>query len=379
MTSSALWRTRYQAAMAEMTKYTRYMANGGLLFTVYFVVLYGLVVYGRFLDQIDPDFPGHLLMGGLFILLAFYRSARTFLVEADQVFLLPSLPRLDGYMKRVRVYNALYGMIRVILPFLAVSVLYVRTEQTTAGELILLFVSLGMIGAAANLSKLEGISHRIVLLYATGAGVLVMLDMGSFSIVVTSLLLLTLHLKKQEQLPLMEWITLEQESRDRFYRIANWFVDVPRLSTTYKRRRLLSHLVEKIGFDQKRTFDYLYMKQFIRSTDGIGLIVRLTLIGAVFMWLAKDSGWLVTLAIPAFSGLTSFQLAPFTRAIDSHLLTRLLPFGDAVSSKRKVIRVASFLQVMVLTLAGVILSGEVTVFVGAIVALGIGEYYARKK
>ncbi|OIN68299.1 ABC transporter [Exiguobacterium sp. KRL4] len=379
MTSSALWKTRYQAAMAEMTKYTRYMANGGLLFTVYFVVLYGLVVYGRFLDQIDPDFPGHLIMGGLFILLACYRSTRTFLVEADQVFLLPSLPRLDGYMKRVRVYNAVYGIFRVILPFLAVSVLYVRTEQTTAGELILLFVSLGMIGAAANLSKLEGIGHRIVLLYATGAGVLVMLDMGSFSIVVTSLLLLTLHLKKQEQLPLMEWITLEQESRDRFYRIANWFVDVPRLSTTYKRRRLLSHLVEKIGFDQKRTFDYLYMKQFIRSTDGIGLIVRLTLIGAVFMWLAKDNGWLVTLAIPAFSGLTSFQLAPFTRAIDSHLLTRLLPFGDAVSSKRKVIRVTSFLQVMVLALAGFILSSEVTVFVGAIVALGISEYYARKK
>ena len=91
MTSSVLWRTRYQTAMAEMTKYTRYMANGGLLFTVYFVVLYGLVVYGRFLDQLNPDFPGNLVMGSLFILLAFYRSTRTFLVEADQVFLLPSL------------------------------------------------------------------------------------------------------------------------------------------------------------------------------------------------------------------------------------------------------------------------------------------------
>ncbi|WP_026833746.1 ABC transporter permease [Exiguobacterium undae] len=379
MTSSVLWRTRYQTAMAEMTKYTRYMANGGLLFTVYFVVLYGLVVYGRFLDQLNPDFPGNLVMGSLFILLAFYRSTRTFLVEADQVFLLPVLPDLANYMKRVRVYNAFYGLIRAIIPFLAVSVLYVRTEDTTPVELFVLFAALSMVGAAANLSKLEGVGHRIVLLYATGAGVLVMLGMGLFSIVVTSLLLLTIYLKKQDQLPLMDWISLEQESRDRFYRIANWFVDVPRLSTTYKRRRLLSHLVEKIGFDHKRTFDYLYLKQFIRSTDGIGLIVRLTLIGVLFMWLGKDNAWLVTLAVPAFGGLTSFQLAPFTRAIDSHLLTRLLPFGDATASKRKVLRLASFLQVVILSLAGFILSGFATVFVGAIAALVIGEYYARKK
>lgn len=379
MTSSVLWRTRYQTAMAEMTKYTRYMANGGLLFTVYFVVLYGLVVYGRFLDQLNPDFPGNLIMGSLFILLAFYRSTRTFLVEADQVFLLPILPDLANYMKRVRVYNAFYGLIRAIIPFLAVSVLYVRTEDTTPVELFVLFAALSMVGAAANLSKLEGVGHRIVLLYATGAGILVMLGMGLFSIVVTSLLLLTIYLKKQDQLPLMDWILLEQESRDRFYRIANWFVDVPRLSTTYKRRRLLSHLVEKIGFNHKRTFDYLYMKQFIRSTDGIGLIVRLTLIGILFMWLGKDNEWLVTLAVPAFGGLTSFQLAPFTRAIDSHLLTRLLPFGDATASKRKVLRLASFLQVVILSLAGFILSGFVTVFVGAFAALVIGEYYARKK
>lgn len=379
MTSSVLWRTRYQTAMAEMAKYTRYMANGGLLFTVYFVVLYGLVVYGRFLDQLNPDFPGNLVMGSLFILLAFYRSTRTFLVEADQVFLLPVLPDLANYMKRVRVYNAFYGLIRAIIPFLAVSVLYVRTEDTTPVELFVLFAALSMVGAAANLSKLEGVGHRIVLLYATGAGVLVMLGMGLFSIVVTSLLLLTIYLKKQDQLPLMDWISLEQESRDRFYRIANWFVDVPRLSTTYKRRRLLSHLVEKIGFDHKRTFDYLYLKQFIRSTDGIGLIVRLTLIGVLFMWLGKDNAWLVTLAVPAFGGLTSFQLAPFTRAIDSHLLTRLLPFGDATASKRKVLRLASFLQVVILSLAGFILSGFATVFVGAIAALVIGEYYARKK
>lgn len=379
MTSSVLWRTRYQTAMAEMTKYTRYMANGGLLFTVYFVVLYGLVVYGRFLDQLNPDFPGNLIMGSLFILLAFYRSTRTFLVEADQVFLLPILPDLANYMKRVRVYNAFYGLIRAIIPFLAVSVLYVRTEDTTPVELFVLFVALSMVGAAANLSKLEGVGHRIVLLYATGASILVMLGMGLFSIVVTSLLLLTIYLKKQDQLPLMDWISLEQESRDRFYRIANWFVDVPRLSTTYKRRRLLSHLVEKIGFDHKRTFDYLYLKQFIRSTDGIGLIVRLTLIGVLFMWLGKDNEWLVTLAVPAFGGLTSFQLAPFTRAIDSHLLTRLLPFGDATASKRKVLRLASFLQVVILSLAGFILSGFATVFVGAIAALVIGEYYARKK
>lgn len=378
MTSATLWRERYQAAMSEMTKYTKYMANGGLLFTVYFVVLYALVVYGRFLNQINGDFPGNLLMGGLFIIIAFYRTARTFLVEADQVFLLPNLPQLSSYMKRVRLYNAFLGMVRVVIPFLAIAVLYVRTESTSPLEMIVLFFALAMIGASANLSKLEAIPHRLVVLYAVGAGILVMIDMPLFSIVITSLLLVTLHLKKYQQLPLMEWIAIEQESRDRFYRIANWFVDVPRLSKTYKQRRILSQLVEKIQFDKKQTFDYLYMKQLIRSTDGIGLIVRLTLIGAVFIWLGKDNPWLVTFAIPAFSGLTSFQLAPFTRAIDSHLLTRLLPFGDANRSRKKVIRVASILQIIALALIAILMNGQPIVLVGAIIAIAVSEMYLRK-
>ncbi|WP_214765538.1 MULTISPECIES: ABC transporter permease [unclassified Exiguobacterium] len=378
MTSATLWRERYQAAMSEMTKYTKYMANGGLLFTVYFVILYALVVYGRFLNQINGDFPGNLLMGGLFIIIAFYRTARTFLVEADQVFLLPNLPQLRSYMKRVRLYNAFLGMVRVVIPFLAIAVLYVRTESTSPLEMIVLFFALAMIGASANLSKLEAIPHRLVVLYAVGAGILVMIDMPLFSIVITSLLLVTLHLKKYQRLPLMEWIAIEQESRDRFYRIANWFVDVPRLSKTYKQRRILSQLVEKIQFDKKQTFDYLYMKQLIRSTDGIGLIVRLTLIGAVFIWLGKDNPWLVTFAIPAFSGLTSFQLAPFTRAIDSHLLTRLLPFGDANSSRKKVIRVASILQIIALALIAMLMNGQPIVLIGAIIAIAVSEMYLRK-
>ena len=120
------------------------------------------------------------------------------------------------------------------------------------------------------------------------------------------------------------------------------------------------------------------MKQLIRSTDGIGLIVRLTLIGAVFIWLGKDNPWLVTFAIPAFSGLTSFQLAPFTRAIDSHLLTRLLPFGDANSSRKKVIRVASILQIIALALIAMLMNGQPIVLIGAIIAIAVSEMYLRK-
>ncbi|MGI1806352.1 ABC transporter permease [Exiguobacterium sp. TDN 0502] len=378
MNSHSLWKDRYQAAMTETVKYTKYMANGGLLFTVYFVVLYGLVVYGRFLDQLDPSFPGRFVMAALFLLLPLYRTSRTFLVEADQVFLLPVLARLLGFMQQVRAYNAIFGMLRAVLPFLAIVVLYVRTEQTSPLELVLLGGSLALLGAAANLSKLEGVAHRTVLLYAFGAALLVIIDMAWMTIVVALLLMVVLHLKRQEHLPLREWIALEQESRDRFYRLANWFVDVPHLTATYKRRRLLSNMVERIPHRAQTTFDYLYVKQFIRSGDGIGLIVRLTLIGAVFMWLASGNVWFITLAIPAFSGLTSFQLAPFTKAVDQHLLTRLLPFGNAIHAKRKIIRFAAIGQCIVLTLIGFVLSGSVYVVGGAVLAILIGEYYARK-
>lgn len=380
MNGAALWRDRLSSSMVETMKYMRYMANGGLLFTVYFVLLYGLVVYGRFLDEVDTSFPSRWMMAACFLLAAAYRSSRTFLVEADQVFLLPTLSRLQPFMNRVRLYNALFGMVRAVVPFLFVSALYVRTESVGALELLVLFASIAIFGAASNLSKLENVPHRIVLLYAFGAGILVLVDMEMMSGVVAFFLMIVLHLKRNERLPLLEWTMLERESRERFYRVANWFVDVPRMPQSYRPRRLLSRLVERTAYAEGKSFDYLYRKQFIRSTDGLGLILRLTMVAAVFMWLGQGNAWMVALAIPAFVGVTVFQLAPFTRAINEHLLTRLLPLPETgrQEAKRRLIRFAYGVQAVILSLAGLVLGGGTAVLPAVLAAVLIGEYYARK-
>ncbi|MDI5790149.1 ABC transporter permease [Bacillus licheniformis] len=65
--------------------------------------------------------------------------------------------------------------------------------------------------------------------------------------------------------------------KQRFYRIANLFTDVPTLETG-ERRAYLDWMLRFIPYEQSRTFTYMYGRAFIRSNDYFGIVVRLTVI-----------------------------------------------------------------------------------------------------
>lgn len=70
----------------------------------------------------------------------------------------------------------------------------------------------------------------------------------------------------------------EIRRKQRFYRIANLFTDVPHLRKQAKRRAYLDWMLRFIPYEQRRTFTYMYGRAFIRSNDYFGIVVRLTAI-----------------------------------------------------------------------------------------------------
>ena len=79
-------------------------------------------------------------------------------------------------------------------------------------------------------------------------------------------------------------ISQEEKRMASFYRLANMFTDVPKLKDTVKRRKWLDIFINRIAFSRDKTYLYLFSRAFLRSSDYLGLFIRLTVIGALAIY-----------------------------------------------------------------------------------------------
>ena len=109
----------------------------------------------------------------------------------------------------------------------------------------------------------------------------------------------------------LAWDLLVQKDQQRmrtFYRIANMFTDVPHLKNTVKKRHsLVRALLKPVTYKQSRTFTYLYRITFIRSSDYLGMYLRLMVIGGLAIWFVPNIWVKVAFAI-LFLYLSAFQM-----------------------------------------------------------------------
>ena len=91
-----------------------------------------------------------------------------------------------------------------------------------------------------------------------------------------------------EKQPGLNWELLLEKDLQRlqgFYRIANMFTDVPHLKGKTKSRRLITRLLGQGTYAKENAYTYLYQLSFLRSGDYFGMFMRLTLIGAVVIYI----------------------------------------------------------------------------------------------
>ncbi|MEH7255262.1 ABC transporter permease, partial [Neobacillus niacini] len=125
-------------------------------------------------------------------------------------------------------------------------------------------------------------------------------------------------------------ITQEEKRMASFYRLANLFTDVPKLKDTVKRRKWLDLFINQISFSQENTYHYLFARTFLRSSDYLGLFIRLTVIGAVVLYFISFGVGQLVLSL-LFIYLTGFQLLPLSNHHQNKLWIDLYP----VSLKHK--------------------------------------------
>jgi ABC-2 type transport system permease protein len=108
----------------------------------------------------------------------------------------------------------------------------------------------------------------------------------------------------------LAWDLLVEKDQHRmqfFYRFANMFTDVSHLKNKVKKRHWLVSLFQRVRWGSTSTYDYLYRITFLRSSDYLGMYVRLTVIGGLFIYFVPDL-WMKLLFALLFLYMSSFQL-----------------------------------------------------------------------
>jgi ABC-2 type transport system permease protein len=165
----------------------------------------------------------------------------------------------------------------------------------------------------------------------------------------------------------------EEKRMANFYRLANLFTDVPKVKDTVKRRKYLDFFISKIPFLQERTYLYLFGRTFLRSSDYLGLFVRLTIIGALAIYFISFGIGQLVLAL-LFLYLTGFQLLPLWNHHQNKLWIDLYPVSqqDKTNSFHFLLMIILVLQSLIFALF-ILIKG---VWLDSLLVVGVGLVFS---
>ncbi|MFL9651581.1 ABC transporter permease [Exiguobacterium chiriqhucha] len=372
-----VFKQRFGVWVEDVVKYSRYVANGGLLFTLYFTLIYGAFVYNQFLTDLDPAFPSEWIVALIWLLLPLGHRPRTLIQEADQVFLLPRLGEIQAFMTGIRLFNVVFAAVRAILVMLVVLPLLVRTQALTSVEVGAILATSVLISAAGRLAKLEGIKY-VVLPSALASGFLVLFGVPLLTPVPALVPFVLLHVRRNRRIPLLDWLTLEEKSKAQFNRVVSWFVDVPAMREDVRERSFIVSLLERSVLKRADAARYVYGLRVMRSNDSLDLVLRLSAVALVVMWLS--GGWYVGLVVPLFVGLTALQLVPLFKRLDTVSMASWLPITRTerlVAYKWWATRLL-FAQLLALGVASLLFGATWDALVGLGLAYVVVRYYLSR-
>ncbi|BBH24978.1 protein EcsB [Paenibacillus baekrokdamisoli] len=368
----SLWSSRARAFWRDSLPYIRYMAQSGLPGVTIMLLFAGLAGYASLLHHLPESFP-YTLVGVVFLTpIVCWSPLRTWLREADIVFLVPREGQMDRYLRRSFRYNGLGGaaataiFCAIYLPLYSHGPGKLQALQLLAAVLLLkLFNITGAWRERVLVSISARRSFRLLRWIVTAIGVASLLQTDVWKAVLYILVSVLLFALLYSRLPRYRfpWLMLiaeESRTRRRYNTFFSSFTDVPSESTPVVRRRYLNWLAGFIRYRNQHAFVYLYAHTLIRTELG-GIVIRLLGLGVVSGMLAAESGlflgWGAAAICLLFVWLTGIQLSSLAQAHRHSVWRHVYPLPDQsrLSALLKVDRVASLLSTAILWLPHAIL------------------------
>ncbi|WP_274652597.1 ABC transporter permease [Paenibacillus humicola] len=327
--ASALWLARVRAFRSESLPYFRDMARSGVPSVAMLLLLTGLAGYTQLLQNVPPSLPIAEIGTVLLTLAVCWSPLRTWLREADIVFLVPREAEMGLYLRNSLRRSAGFGIARAAAVCAAYLPLYAHGTGRLAPPAVLAAVlALKLANDAGAWQERRLVwsrprrGMRLLRWAATAVALAALLKAAPWFaaayIAAAAALAALLYSRLQRyQLPWLRLIAEEARTRRRYYVFFSAFADVPAESARVSARRYASWAAGRIRYRHRSAFAYLYANTLIRTEIG-GVVVRFTLFGTFAGWLAAYSalwsGWGAAGVFLLFVWLTGIQLGALAGA-----------------------------------------------------------------
>ncbi|OIK12365.1 ABC transporter permease [Bacillus sp. MUM 116] len=371
-----LWKDRFGRRLKDLGSYLRYIFNGHLVVVLLFLIGSAAFYYQNWIKTLSEGFPAELIIAVVIGLFLTYSPVYNFLLEADRVFLIPLETRLRDYFLRSGIVSLVFQGYILLMVLAVLMPMYARVSSNGFHSFLLFFVVLLMIkgwNLAVNWKIhffVQPSIYRwdmVVRYFINGVFTFLLFKQANFLILLIMFLVIGFYYwtfwSRTKKLGLKWDMLIEQEEKRMaaFYRLANLFTDVPKLKDTVKRRRWLDVFLKRIHFTQKNTYLYLFSRTFLRSSDYLGLFVRLTVIGALALYFISFGFGQILLAV-LFLYLTGFQLMPLWNHHQNKLWVDLYPVSTPFKSAafQSLLMVILVLQVILFALF-ILIKGDIII------------------
>ncbi|UTL73692.1 ABC transporter permease [Bacillus halotolerans] len=361
-----IWQSRLQEHIKETRMYMKYMLNDHLVIVLIFFIAGAATWYSKWIRDIPAHFPSFWVMAVLFSLVLTGSYVRTLLKEADLVFLLPLEAKMEPYLRQAFVYSYVSQLFPLIaLSLVAMPLYFAVTPGASLVSYAAVFVQLLLLKVwnQALEWRMTFQNDRsmkqmdLVIRFAANTLVLyfVFQSVYVYALVIYIIMAaLYLYVSSAAKGKTFKWeshIEYELRRKQRFYRIANLFTDVPHLKKQAKRRAYLDFLLRIVPFEQRKTFAYMFARAFLRSSDYLGIQVRLTVIFALIMMYASATPIIAGILTVFTVFITGIQLLPLFGHFDHLALQDLYPVKKEAKLKSYFSLLKTALSVQALLMA----------------------------
>lgn len=342
-----LWKKRLNAHIKETSRYLRFMFNDHLAFAMLFFIAVFAYYYQQWLQDIPANFPADWIMAIVLGAVTTYSPVRTLLQEADLVFLLPVEQKLRIYFRNSMIYSFIIQIYVLVFVLAAFSPLYlaVYTERGSSTLfylflLLLVYKGWNMIASWWMLKLRDSMTRYIdhgIRFFLTVMTIFFFFQKDAFwyvsmtTVMFFGILLFDYYFAGRQKIILWDLLIEKEQARmQSFYRLANLFTDVPHVRPKVNKRTfLVSALTKYIPHKQDSTFSYLYGMTLIRSSDYIGLYIRLLLL-AIFFMLWVENLWLKYVFGLLFMYISGFQLLTLWHHHRTVIWLDLYPIDESI-------------------------------------------------
>lgn len=296
-----LFAKRKSQFWGEVLPYLGYVIQSGVAVVFLFLLIAFSAWYTSVVQNVPPNLPIRWIMLIILLPLTVNSSVRTYLQQADTVFLLPQESRMKQYFSKGWVGGTIYKIVGLIIVVITLWPLYIRSDQDPKPLFasILILILLKLLSSYGSWKELGMISRGAAAAYRVLRWTVVALTIASwlwypslhsliFIVLIGATYIASLAIPAKHAVAWERLIQVEKRQASRVMMVLSWFVNVPQREQRVYARRWLSRWGSGIPWRKETAYRYLLVKSLVRS-DIFGILVRVGVLGALLVWLTRDS------------------------------------------------------------------------------------------